>query len=76
MPHKRIHSLNKHAQLSRGTRSLSIFNLCILREYLYSKFSFGELYRRIYGRIFSFTVTCQRSRKTNFPNISDDYIPK
>ena len=31
---------------------------------LYSKFSFGEVYRRIYGRKFSFTATRERSRKT------------
>ena len=28
------------------------------------KFSFGEVYRRIYGQKFSFTVTLKRSRKT------------
>ena len=31
---------------------------------LYSKFSFGDVYRRIYGRKFSFTATRKRSRKT------------
>ena len=30
----------------------------------YSKFSFGEVYRRIYGRKFSLTATRKRSRKT------------
>ena len=33
-------------------------------KYLYSKFLFGEVYRRIYGRKFSFTATRERSRKT------------
>ena len=36
---------------------------------LYSKFSFGEVYRRIYGRKFSFTATREGSRKTEFPNV-------
>ena len=34
---------------------------CIrIRGQLYSKFSFGEVYRRIYGRKFSFTATCEQ----------------
>ena len=36
----------------------------LIREKLYSKFSFGEVYRRIYGRKFSFTATCKPSHKT------------
>ena len=31
------------------------------------KFSFGELYHRIYSWKFSFTAMCKRSRKTRFP---------
>ena len=36
----------------------------LIRGELYSKFSFGEVYHRIYGQKFSFTVTCEWSRKT------------
>ena len=36
----------------------------IFRGRLYSKLSFGEVYRRIYGWNFSFTGTRERSRKT------------
>ena len=44
---------------------------------LYSKFSFGEVYRRIYGRKFSFTATRKRSCKTGFPNVYPTiYLPK
>ena len=35
---------------------LQVFRMTI-RGYLYSKLSFGEVYRRIYGRKFSFTAT-------------------
>ena len=34
------------------------------RGKLYSKFSFGDVYRQIYGRKFSFTVAHERSHKT------------
>ena len=33
---------------------------------MYSKFSFGEVYRRIYGRKFSFIATRKRSLKRDF----------
>ena len=36
---------------------------------MYSKYSFGEVHRRIYGRKFSFTATCKRRRKTGFPAV-------
>ena len=38
--------------------------LFTLRGLLYSKFSFGEVYRGKYGLKFSFTATRKRSRKT------------
>ena len=44
--------------------SPSLLLAVTIREYLYSKFSFGEVYRRIYGRKFSFMATRERSRKT------------
>ena len=51
--------------------------LVIFRGWLYSYFSFGEVYRRIYGWKFSFTVTRERSRKTWFPNVYPTiYLPK
>ena len=37
-----------------------------IRRSLYSKFSFGEVYRRIYGRKFSFTVTASEAVKRDF----------
>ena len=44
---------------------------------LYSKVSFGQVYRRIYGRKFGFTATRKRSRKTRFPNVYPSiYLPK
>ena len=46
-----------------------------IRGLPYSKFSFGEVYRQIYGRKFSFTATCKRSRKTWFPKRISDNIP-
>ena len=36
----------------------------LFRGQLYSKFSFGEEYRRTFGRKFSFTATRERSSKT------------
>ena len=32
----------------------------VIRRYLYLKFSFGEVYHRIYGRKFSFTATHEK----------------
>ena len=36
----------------------------LFRGKLYSNFSFGEVYRRIYGPKFSFTATHERGRQT------------
>ena len=42
----------------------------------YSKFSFGEVYRRIYGPKFSFTAT-RVAEKTVFPTVYPTiYLPK
>ena len=41
------------------------------REYLYSKFSFVEVYRRINGRKFSFMAT--RIRRYTSPNENFEY---
>ena len=50
------------------TLRLLCYLISALKRYnfviLYSKFSFGKVYRRIYGRKFSFTATRERSRKT------------
>ena len=40
--------------------------ICKLGDNCIQKFSFGEVYRRIYGRKFSFTATRERSRKCDF----------
>ena len=51
-----------------------------LRGLLYSKFSYGQVYRRIYGRKFSLTpfmATHEQSDKAWFPNIYlTIYLPK
>ena len=45
--------------------------------YPYSKFSFGEVYRRIYVRKSRFTSPLTRRRKTKFPTVYPTiYLPK
>ena len=47
------------------------------RGSLYSKFSFAEVYRRVYSQKFRFKATCEHSRKTWFPSIYPMiYLPK
>ena len=42
---------------------------------LYSKFSFGEVYRRMYGRKFSFSTTPGRGHKKGFPTVYPTIYP-
>ena len=55
-------SLGMHCNYGRH----NVFQTSVnhLRDNCIQKFSFGEVYRRIYGRKFSFTATRERSRKT------------
>ena len=48
--------------INTGARTLDY----IYYIYLYSKLSFGEVYRQIYGRKFSFTATREGGRKHDF----------
>ena len=50
--------------ICRHTVSLDLGPRLSIRGQLYSKFSFGEKYRRVYGRKISFTATREWSRKT------------
>ena len=55
---------------------IPLFHLTF-RAKLYLKFSFGEACHQIYGQKFSFTVTCEQSRKMEFPTIyQTKYLPK
>ena len=53
------------------------FNSALEWGYPYSKFSFGEVYRRIYVRKSRFTALLTRRRKTKFPTVYPTiYLPK
>ena len=43
---------------------------------MYSNFSFGAVYRRIYGRKFSFMATREQSENVITESISDDIPPQ
>ena len=57
-----IMSLGMHCNYARH----NVFQTSVkhLRDNCIQKFSFGEVYRRIYGRKLSFAATRERSRKT------------
>ena len=54
----------RYGKCSKITNTLLFLFSYKIRGELYSKFSFGEVYHRIYRRKFSFMVTRKRSSKT------------
>ena len=63
------HSNLLHTHFVGFVMSWLIFTLCNYSAKLNSKFSSREVYRWIYGRKFSFTMTPKRRYKTWFPNV-------